>query len=173
MPKATSGANPKYIMSFTAGALFKQASILAAGLYKELGDWSEVRDQILGKNLLQARTKNTSKRNCREILSRLRRLTSEQIALLNDGMPTEQEQILWAAVCKRYRFILDFAVEVIHGKFMHQELLLTPADYDGFYKSKTEWHEGLLRVSESTQKSYARTCSGCSGKQGYYPREIT
>ena len=138
-------------MSFTTGALFRQHSIMLAELYAELQDWPDVRSKVLKNNLLQARTHNTANRVCREIISRLKSLTPNQVLVLTDGFPEDQGYILWAAVCKRYRFIHDFAVEVVHEKFLSMDLELTHGDYDVFFNQKAEWHTEIVRIKASTR----------------------
>ena len=68
--------NNRYSMSFTTGGLFHLESVKLAALYLGLGDWSEVREKVISKNLLQYRTLNTLKRVCREVISRLKALDS-------------------------------------------------------------------------------------------------
>ena len=138
-------------MSFSTGALFQQYSTMFAELYDELQDWRIVREKILENNRLQARTQNTAHRVCREVISRLNRLTPEQLLLLNEGSTRDQGHILWAAACKRYRFIHDFAVEVVHEKFLHMDLLLTQVNYNVYFNQKAEWHDEVNRIKETTQ----------------------
>ena len=140
-----------YNMSFTAGALLQQPSVLFAELYFSLGDWQAVRSRVLADNLLQARTQNTAHRICREIVSRLTPLSADQFAILTQGPAKDQAHVLWAAICKRYRFIHDFAVEVIHEKFLVVNLYLAYDDYDIFFNQKAEWHEELMRIQPSTR----------------------
>lgn len=139
-----------YNMSFTAGALLQQQSVLLGELFLERGDWQAVRTRALEGNLLQSRTQTTANRVCREVLSRLKLLTADQLAILVGGPSQDQAHILWATVCKRYRFIYDFAVEVIHEKFLSMDLQLTRTDYDAFFNQKVEWHEELARIRSST-----------------------
>jgi len=141
-----------YSMSFTTATLLQHESIMFAGLYGDLGDWKSVREKVLESNLLQSRTKNTADRVCRELISRLKRLTSDQLLILQDGITTDQNQILWAAVCKRYEFIKDFAVEVIHEKFISMDIDLSQIDYNMFFNQKAEWHDEMLRIKDSTRK---------------------
>lgn len=103
--------NNIYNMSFTAGALLQQPSLLFAELYSTLGDWQAARAKVLEGNLLQARTQNTAHRICREVIARLKPLNADQLAILSEGLAKDQAQVLWTAICKRYRFIHDFAVE--------------------------------------------------------------
>lgn len=146
-----SGEHKPYSLSFSTGALFVPHSVLLGELYNDLGDWKSVRSKVLEQNLLQARTNNTAVRVCREIISRLKLLTAYQLSVLNGGSSKDQGHILWAGVCKRYQFIHDFAVEVVHEKFLGMDLLLTHKDYDVFFNQKSEWHEEMERVRESTR----------------------
>lgn len=143
--------NTIYNMSFTAGALLQQPSVLFAQVYSSLGDWQAVRSRVLDDNLLQARTQNTAHRICREIVSRLTPLSDDQLAILKQGSVKDQAHVLWAAICKRYRFIHDFAVEVIHEKFLALDPNLAYADYDIFFNQKAEWHEELVNIQPSTR----------------------
>ncbi len=140
-----------YNMSFTAAALLHQPSVLFASLYSSFGDWQAVRSRVLADNLLQARTRNTAHRICREVVARLGPLSEDPLAVLVKGPAMDQAHILWTAICKRYRFIHDFAVEVIHEKFLAMDLDLTYADYDVLYNQKAEWHEGLAGIRPSTR----------------------
>ena len=140
-----------YNISFTAGALLQQPSVLFAELYSTLGDWQAARARVLDDNLLQARTQNTAHRICREVVSRLKPLSADQLAILAEGPAKDQAHVLWAAICKRYRFIHDFAVEVIHEKFLALDPNLAYADYDTFFDQKAEWHEELVRIQPSTR----------------------
>jgi hypothetical protein len=143
--------NISYNMSFTAGALLQKPSVLFAELYSSLGDWQAVKSRVMSDNLLQARTQKTAHRICREIVSRLNPLSSDQFAILAQGPARDQAHVLWAAICRRYRFIQDFAVEVIHEKFLALDPNLVYADYDIFFNQKAEWHEELMRIRPSTR----------------------
>ena len=108
----------RYIMSFSTGGLFHHESVKLAALYLDLGDWSSVRDKVIAENLLQTRTLNTLKRVCREVVSRLRTLSSCELEFLIDGSHQEQAYLLWLAICRRYRFIADFAIEVLRERYL-------------------------------------------------------
>ncbi|CCK81025.1 DUF1819 family protein [Desulfobacula toluolica] len=146
------GSLPKYRMSFTVGGLFYQESVSAAELYLKIKDWAKVREKILKTNLFQARTSNSLERICREVLSRLKNLSSEQLKIIHDGSRQEQLQILWISVCKRYDFIRDFAVEVIREKFLLMNYSITDEDYTIFFDTKAEWHKNLGKLKDSTKK---------------------
>ena len=143
--------NAKYIMSFTTGGLFQQESVKLATLFLDLDDWAAVREKALSDNVLQARTLSTSKRICREIISRLKTLSSPELDLLVHGSPREQAQLLWLGVCRRYKFIADFAVEVLHEKYISLRTDLQYADFDSFFNNKSEWHSELDQIKPATK----------------------
>ena len=143
---------PRYRMSFTVGGLFYQEAISAVDLFIKSKDWTKVREEILKTNLFQTRTQNSLERICREVLSRLKFLSSEQLKIIQDGSRQEQLQMLWIAVCKRYSFISDFAIEVIREKFLLMDYALTEEDYTIFFDTKAEWHEELEKLKDSTKK---------------------
>ena len=125
---------------------------MVAELYFDLGDWSLVRNNIFENNLLQARTQSSFKRTIHELLQRLQCLTRDQLQILVDGSRQEQNQILWLAVCKHYRIIHEFALEVIREKFLRLDVILSYLDYDVFFNSKAEWRQGLDQLTGTTKK---------------------
>ncbi len=143
--------NDKYSMSFTTGSLFYLESVKLAELFIALDDWNAVRNKVLSENLLQARTQNTSKRVCREIISRLKTLTPLEIDLLINGSPQEQTYLLWIAVCRRYKFIADFAIEIIRENYLSLKTDLTHQDFDSFFNKKSECHSGLDKIKPTTK----------------------
>lgn len=138
-------------MSFTTGSLFHRESMKLAVLYLELGDWNLVRDKIIAENLLQARTLNTLKRVCREIISRLKTLSAGELEFFVEGNHQEQGYILWIAVCRRYRFIADFAVEVLRERHITLKTDLTHKDFDVFFNQKSDLHSELDGISPTTR----------------------
>jgi len=83
-----------YSMAFTTGGLFYRESVAFAILFVELNDWNKVRDKVLSVNILQSRTLNSSKRQCREIISRLKTLDPKEFDLLISGSTQEQKYLL-------------------------------------------------------------------------------
>jgi hypothetical protein len=141
----------KYIMSFTAGGLLQQGSVTIAELYLENQNWNVVREIVLESNLLQTRTQNASMRLFREIGSRLKTLNDNEIGLLVNGTSQEQAQVLWIAVCRRFKFIRDFAVEVIREKYINFQYELSHGDFDSFFNEKVEWYRELDKIKPATR----------------------
>ncbi len=144
-------AKERYSMSFTTGGLFHHESVKVASLYLEFGDWEVTRDEVIRQNVLQARALNTSKRVCREVISRLKTLSSNELSFLVNADRQNQAYLLWVAICRRYQFIADFAVEVIRERFLSLKSDLNPIEFDTFYNRKSEWHQELDKIQPSTR----------------------
>lgn len=141
----------KYLLSFTAAGLMINESVRIAEEYLKLGDWDSVNQAYKEKNLLQSRTTSRSQRVFQEIKKRLRILSKHQIQALVDGSFEEQKQILWFIVCKRYQFVHEFAIEVIHEKFLSMKSGVDDVDFDGFFIRKADWHPELNEITPSTK----------------------
>ena len=141
----------RYSMSFTTGSLFHRESVKLAALYLDLGDWDSVRHKVITDNLLQTRTLNTLKRVCREIISRLKTLNLSELKFLLETSHQEQAYLLWLAVCRRYRFIADFAIEVLRERYITLKTDLNYEDFDSFFNQKSEWHSELDEVRPATR----------------------
>ena len=142
----------KYIMSFTTGGLFHQESVKVAELYLNDGDWKEVRETIMKDNLLQVRTLSSSKRVSREICLRLGTLDANELKFLVEGTIQEQNYLLWLAICRRHRFIREFAVEIIRERYLTLRHDLALEDFDAFFHAKSQWSQDLEKITPATRK---------------------
>ncbi|PTQ90927.1 putative inner membrane protein DUF1819 [Nitrosomonas nitrosa] len=138
-------------MSFTTGGLFQRESAKLVVLYLNLGDWNSVHNKVITENLLQTRTLNTLKRVCREVVSRLRTLSQDELEFLVESNHQEQAYLLWLAICRRYKFIADFAVEVLRERYITLKADLTFDDFDSFFNRKSEWHLELDEITPATR----------------------
>lgn len=141
-----------YSMSFTTAPLLRQETLVLVALFDELSDWEQVRERAVSENRLQLRTANSARRITSELISRLKLLSPDELAMLREGAPQEQGYLLWLAVCRRYRFIYDFAVEVVREKYLRLDLTLEAADYDVYFEGKAEWHPEVERVAATTRR---------------------
>lgn len=144
--------NEKYSLSFTTGTLFHHESVRIAELYAELHQWQQVRDRVVVENLLQARTLNTLKRVCSEVISRLKQLSDEELLLLTATHTQEQGYLLWLALCRRYRFIADFSVEVLRERYISLKVDLGQDNFESFFNRKLDWHPELERITPATKE---------------------
>lgn len=140
----------RYALSFTSGALLMREALIAARIYLREHDWAKVRQLIEEDNLLQARTVSTGHRRAREVAQRLAVPTDTELEMLVDSTTSERGHLLWAAACRRYDLIAEFAEEVVRERFQ----LLTPNldhdHFDSFIRTKALWHEEVAELKDST-----------------------
>lgn len=150
MDHASTGSPRRYALSFTTGALLAREGAVLARVYVKLRDWRQVRDQVVEENLLQARTYRTGVRLTRETVKRLSTLNDDEIELLVEAAASERAHLMWAAACRRYELIGEFAEEVLRERYLTLASTLGYEDFDSFVRTKTLWHEELVDIKEST-----------------------
>lgn len=140
----------RYALSFTTGALLARESALLAPVYVERRGWEQVRDQAVKGNLLQTRTYSTGVRLVRETVKRLSTLSDDEVELLVEATASERAHLMWAAACRRYELIGEFAEEVLRERYLILASTLGYEDFDSFVRTKALWHEELVAIKEST-----------------------
>ena len=140
----------RYALSFTSGALLMREALVVAPIYLREHDWSKVRELIGADNLLQSRTRSSGFRVAREVAQRLAVLTDDEIELLIDATTSEGGHLLWAAACRRYDLIGEFAEEVLRERFLILASTLGYDDFDSFIRGKVLWHEEVADLKDST-----------------------
>jgi len=126
-------------------------SVKIAEAFITLGNWDLVKQNNREDNLLQSRTVSRNKRVFYELSKRLQLLSNDQLALLVEDNIQDQKYLLWFVVCKRYQFIFEFAIEVLHEKFLGMDYQLSDLDYDSFFNRKVDWHPELNELTASTK----------------------
>jgi hypothetical protein len=140
----------RYALSFTTGTLLTREAVLLAPIFIEQRNWERVRDEAVEGNLLQTRTASSGVRLVREAVKRLSVLADEEIRLLVDATASERAHLMWAAACRRYELIGEFAEEVLRERYLTLSSRLGYEDFDSFVQNKAVWHEELVTVKEST-----------------------
>lgn len=141
----------RFNMSFTVGGLLLSESLLLAAIYLGTGDWQQVRDRVNTENLLQIRTQSGRERVGWEVVARLKMLARPELSFLPQADPQDQRYLLWLAICRRYRFIAEFAEEVLREQFISRNSPVGKDDYDTFFNRKAEWHPALDKLTPATQ----------------------
>jgi hypothetical protein len=143
--------NERYRLSFTTGGLFIHESLLLADCYSNLGSWAKVREHVRQCKILQVRTATATIRISKEVCARLETLDLTELDSLRDLHHRDQAYLLWAATCRRYAFIRDFAMDVLREHHLLLRRQVTFVDYESFYNSKALWHAELDELAPSTQ----------------------
>lgn len=140
-----------YLMSFGTGGLYITESVAIACLHAAGNDWEATVIAAQERGAFPVRKVSSARRSIREIVNRLKQLSSDELALLIEGERSEQAALLWLAVCRAYRFIAEFAVEVLSVRFLSLRTTLTYDDFDTFLSAKEEWSPKLATLSVSTR----------------------
>lgn len=149
---SNSTATPRYALSFTTGGLLEREAAVLTPVYVEHRDWAKVRDVAVEENLLQSRTHSTGVRRVRETIKRMSALSDREIEILVDITASERGNLMWAAACRRYDLIGEFAEEVLRERFLTLAGTISYEDYDSFYRAKTMWHDELGAVTQASYK---------------------
>lgn len=144
-------SHDRYALSFTSGGLLMREADVIVAEYLRARDWVTVRRAVTEQNLLQARTTSSSIRVTREAIQRLSVFDDSELELLAESSLTERCYLMWAAACRRYDLIGDFAEEVVRERFLLMTPTLDTEDFDRFMTGKTLWHPELDELKPSTR----------------------
>ncbi len=140
-----------YRLSFTTGGLFMAEAPLLANRYLSLQDWAITREQVLQENLLQVRTASAGMRISKELIGRLELLDDDELEVVAGENLKNRGHMLWAAACRRYVLIAEFAREVVREHHLMRRHQLQLTDYDTFYSNKAVHAHQLEVLAISTQ----------------------
>lgn len=109
---------PRYALSFTSGALLAGEAAVVAPIYLQERDWTTARARVKDDNLLQTRVSRSNTRTLGALIPRLQVLTDSELQIVAEGTSTERGHLMWAAACRRYLLIAEFAEEVLRERFL-------------------------------------------------------
>lgn len=138
-------------MSFSTGGLFVNESVEVAKLHLPGESWNETLERALGDRTMQLPKTASNRRSLREITNRLAMLTEDDLEFLISSDRNDQVALLWVAVCRTYRFVGEFCLDVIHERFLSGKADLPPESFDRFFEEKANWHEEIAAISASTR----------------------
>ena len=141
-----------YALSFTSGSLLIAEANVVVPIYLRERNWGRVRALVEEDNLLQARTAASALRRAREITQRLSLMSDDELEVMADASSGERAPLLWAAACRRYLLIGEFAEEVLRERFLTFAETVTYDDFDAFLLSKAIWHDEIAELKESTTR---------------------
>ena len=132
-------------------------SIKIPETYHQFKDWKTTKRVVLEENLLQKNKQVTAKREYLELRQRLQKLSPIQLERLLDLDAATQSLLLFVAICKTYKFIGEFMIEVVRNKFLMFDYVILDSDYTRFYHQKMETHEELNSLTKLTQQKLRST----------------
>lgn len=145
-------AKQTYRMSFGLGGLFINESVDVARLHVSGETWEETIARAIEEGIMSLPKSASQRRTLREIVNRLSALNEAELALFAETDDrTEQQALLWLAACRAYRFVAEFAVEVLRERYLSYRLDLSLEAFDIFWEEKAEWHSDVADNSKSTR----------------------
>lgn len=163
----------RYGLSFTSGALLATEAATVAPIYLRSRDWKNTRALAQTENLLGARAARSNTRTLGALVPRLQHLSDDEIEIVADGTSTERGHLMWAAACRKYALIGEFAEEVLRERFLTLAGSVSYDDYDSFYRAKAIWHDELDHVTGSSYQKLRQVLfkmmveAGLLTKQGH------
>lgn len=128
-----------------------EVSFLISRRYLDCHDWEEVSRWAVAENILQSRTINTSKRVSAELIYRLKMLNDDELSNLVEASFEERKIWLWIAICRAYRLVREFAVEVVRERYLSGDITpLSLGSFDAFYEQKSAVEPIIAAISSST-----------------------
>lgn len=144
-------AAAKYRMSFSVGGLMLNEGLAIAQGYQPGETWACARERLLAQGASSLPKRASQTRILREVYDRIAHLSdAERHYLSAEADRAGQQAMMWLAVCRTYRFIHEFAVEVITERYQSWRLDLGHEVFDRFLAEKAESAPGLAELSPST-----------------------
>ena len=127
----SAGPPPKYKMSFSTGGLFLNETLAVAQLHIAGEPWSVTITRALTEGTTTLPKAASQRRTLREIVNRLSTLSDrERDYLVGDADRDDQLALLWIATCRAYRFVHEFATEVLRERYLSFHLDLPLEAFD-------------------------------------------
>jgi hypothetical protein len=137
----------RYALSFTSGTLLASEAAVVVPIYLRERDWKATRALAQTENLLGTRVARSNTRTLGALVPRLQLLSDDELEIVADGTSTERGHLMWAAACRKYDLIGEFADEVLRERFLTLAGTVSYGDYDSFYRAKAMWHDELDGVT--------------------------
>lgn len=141
-----------YKMSFAVGGLFLNESVEVARLHRQSEPWDATLQEALQEGVTSLPKTASRRRALREIINRISTLDDEECDyLVSEADRQDQQALLWLATCRAYRFVREFATEVIQERFLSFQFDLPLESFNILFDAKAEWDDGLASISDMTR----------------------
>lgn len=141
-----------YKMSFGTGGLLLNESVEVARLHETDEPWEDTIRRAIEAGTTALPKAASNRRTLREIANRLLTLTdAERGFLIDQADRADRQALLWLATCRAYRFIREFAVEVIRERYLSYQYDLPLESFDILLDAKAEWDDHLASLTSSTR----------------------
>ncbi|WP_426039695.1 DUF1819 family protein [Brevundimonas sp. DC300-4] len=139
-------------MSFAVGGLHLNESVEIARLHVPSESWEITLHRALEAGIASLPKAESRRRMLRETVVRVSTLSAEEIDyLVHDADRSEQQALLWLATCRAYRFVREFATEVLRERYLSRRFDLPLESFDILFAAKAEWDERLAGITPATR----------------------
>ena len=126
-------------------------SLAIAKAYRPGEAWACARERLLAQGASSLPKLASQTRALREVYDRIGHLSdAERYHLSAEADRAGQQAVIWLAICRTYRFVREFAVEVINERYQSWRLDLGHEVFDRFLADKAECDPSLAALSSST-----------------------
>jgi hypothetical protein len=140
-----------YRMSFSVGGLLINESLDVAHQHAAGLAWDKVIADGIAAGVTSLPKAASRRRMLREIINRLSCLSEPELAfLVGEADRDEQAALLWLTACRAYRFVREFAIEVVCERYLSYQEALPLEAFDRLLAAKAEWDEALAAISHTT-----------------------
>jgi hypothetical protein len=139
-------------MSFAVGGLHLNESIDVARAHSPAETWEQTLERVIDAGVGSLPKAASRRRALREIIVRVSTLSSAELEfLVRDADRNEQQALLWVATCRAYRFVREFATEVVRERTLSLKRDLPLETFDVLLSAKAEWDERLAAITPTTR----------------------
>lgn len=139
-------------MSFAVGGLHLNESIDIARARSAAETWEQTLERVIDAGVGSLPKAASRRRALREIIVRVSTLSPAELEfLVSDADRNEQQALLWVATCRAYRFVREFATEVVRERTLSLKLDLPLETFDVLLTAKAEWDERLATITPMTR----------------------
>jgi predicted metal-binding protein len=140
-----------YRLSFTVGGLLLHESIALAEAWGTSRDWRAAREAVPGNLFVATGGASSASRLRNEAIRRLRTLDEAELVHLASCPITDARALCWAAACREYRFLSDFAWQVLIDRHHPYAEPIRGADFEMLMDGLDATNARAAPVSRSTR----------------------
>lgn len=139
-------------MSFGVGGLHLNESIDVGRARLASDSWEQTLEHVIAAGVGSLPKTASRRRSLREIIVRVSTLNSSELEfLVQYADRSEQQALLWISTCRAYRFVREFAIEVIRERALSLNMDLPLEAFDIFFERKAEWDDRLAAITPMTR----------------------
>lgn len=144
----------KYSLAFTTGALLYSETMEYVA---HIEDYHEFLNEKIAPDymVISTNSESSKKKFKSEIDKRLRNLNEGYLGMLKTGEEIDRKIVLFLAICKTYKIITEFCLEVIYKKWKKFDKELTTYDFHYFLSTKLS-DEQYNATSENTRNKLSQ-----------------